>query len=225
MLEGVALSFPKRLLSSLMNSRDAITFSEMLWPDKVRGPWYVRAWWAHVDRDQPEPVGVWLWHGAAPDPADATGHAFIPLPGGPRPVVATAVRDLPMGTILAALRKDAAERMDHNRAIVAAADLPAELEYVRADLLGDRPFTVERGARGRPPTYNADHWAQVAAVYRAARRDPTNRAETQTVAGHFTVSRSTAAKWVAKCRALGLLRPTERGRAGERLATTDDKET
>lgn len=69
----------------------------------------------------------------------------------------------------------------------------------------------EPKARGRPRIYGPEHFAEVARVYREA--DARSRTPTRAVARHFGVSQAAAAKWVARCRELGLLPPTTRGKA------------
>jgi hypothetical protein len=73
---------------------------------------------------------------------------------------------------------------------------------------------------GRPPKYDLEHWQAVAQIYRDASAQ-SNRKPTRSVARHFKVTESAAAKWVAKCRDLGLLPKTTRGkvRAGDAVAT------
>jgi hypothetical protein len=71
--------------------------------------------------------------------------------------------------------------------------------------------------RGRPPLYGPEHFREVAEVYRSA--FAIGMPPTLAVAKRFTVTKSTAAKWIAKARALGLLPPTTRGRA--RVATPE----
>jgi hypothetical protein len=77
------------------------------------------------------------------------------------------------------------------------------------------------GADGRPlPTQEA--LAEVARVYQAAWRDGKN--PTVAVADRFTLSRSAAAKRVARARAAGLLPKTNQGRPkGGRIATRRTK--
>jgi hypothetical protein len=80
---------------------------------------------------------------------------------------------------------------------------------------GDYTATRRRG--GPPPKYGPEHFAEVARVYREAYSN--NRKPTRAVAQHFTrklrhgVSESAAAKWVFRCRNLGLLPQTTRGKA------------
>ncbi len=205
-----------------MTTRDAITFSDMLWPDERSGPWYVRAWWADVGAFQPEPVGVWLWNAALPDLEDPTGHAFTPLGDGPHPVTTTGVRDLNIAGVLAALRVKALEHQAQYRGYIETVPMSPEMEPHRADLLGTPAFTDERPARGRPVEHGPDHYVRVAEVYRAA--ELAGRPPTKAVADELHGSRSAAAKWVRKARDLGLLGPppTKPGIAGERRPT--DKE-
>ena len=79
---------------------------------------------------------------------------------------------------------------------------------------------------GRPPKYGPEHWQDVARIYREAYEKTPNRTPTRAVARHFSkvwkkqVSETAAAKWVARCRALGLLPKTTQGkpRAGDVVA-------
>ncbi len=64
---------------------------------------------------------------------------------------------------------------------------------------------------GRPPVYGPDHFVEVARVYREAYAR--NRTPTRAVATHFQTTEAAAAKWVARCRELGLLPPTTQGKA------------
>ncbi len=79
------------------------------------------------------------------------------------------------------------------------------------------------GKGGRPPMYGPEHFAKVAAIYAAVwRRGERSPGPTQAVADECDVSRSAAAKWVARAREMGLLAPTTRGRAG---ATVPEQKT
>jgi hypothetical protein len=66
---------------------------------------------------------------------------------------------------------------------------------------------------GRPPLYPPEHFAEVAQVYSQAYRSH-SRNPTLTVSKEFQVSRSTAAKWVARARKLGFLHGTRQRVAG-----------
>lgn len=70
------------------------------------------------------------------------------------------------------------------------------------------PLEAGLGRPGRPRELGAEHFAEVALVYSEAWRAG-SRAPTKAVQQHFGTSRSTAAKWVARARAIGLLPPTE----------------
>jgi len=77
----------------------------------------------------------------------------------------------------------------------------------------DWPFKPARvvGAKRLP----REHFERVAQAYRVAvQRDP--RAPIPQLAAVFATSLPTMARWVAKCRSMGLLGPAIRGRAGEK---------
>lgn len=72
---------------------------------------------------------------------------------------------------------------------------------------------------GRPRLWGDEHFREVADVYTRAMADgfpPTTAVRT-----HWNVSKSTAAKWVARCRDDGLLPKTSRGKARGAGAGTD----
>lgn len=86
--------------------------------------------------------------------------------------------------------------------------------------LGEVSQTIDRGElaevrrtlRESPGRrYGAEHFERVAQIYTA---HIGSGAPTQAVAHEFGISRTAAAKQVAKCRELGLLAPTRQGRAG-----------
>lgn len=66
---------------------------------------------------------------------------------------------------------------------------------------------------GGVPLYGPDHFAAVAETYRASFHAG-SAAPTKAVAQAFSVSRSTAAKWVARAREMGLLSAGVAGRPG-----------
>ncbi len=92
-----------------------------------------------------------------------------------------------------------------------------EADDVRERLEAGRP----PGRGGRPAQYSAEHWTEVARVYAKAwaHGDPPTKAVAERGPG-APVSKSTAAKWVARCRALGLLPQTSKGRASARKDDT-----
>lgn len=77
----------------------------------------------------------------------------------------------------------------------------------------EQDYTAGPSARrpGRPRKYGPEHFAEVARVYREAYAN--RKTPTRAVARHFKTSQTAAAKWVSKCRELGLLPKTRRGKA------------
>ena len=76
-----------------------------------------------------------------------------------------------------------------------------------------RVLGVQEHRRGGVPLYQPEHFASVAETYRAAFAAG-SAAPTKAVAQAFSVSRSTAAKWVARAREMGLLGEGVAGRPG-----------
>jgi hypothetical protein len=72
--------------------------------------------------------------------------------------------------------------------------------------------TTRRGRTGRPIERGPEHLAQVAKVYAHAYR--AGQRPTEAVRQEWQVSKTTAAKWVARAREAGLLGPTTQRRAG-----------
>jgi hypothetical protein len=79
---------------------------------------------------------------------------------------------------------------------------------------GERAHGGAASVRARRSRDDADHFADVAAVYLRGGRRPT-----MAVKEHFAVPYSTATKWVSRARALGLLESTSKGRANRRRPT------
>ena len=132
-------------------------------------------------------------------------------------LTATALRDVPLGAVV---RKALEYRRTELRAemeSIGASDPPEIRRSFERRLEAAEKAAGERrvGRRGKDPS----HYREVAEVYRAGFRfgNPT-----QAVAKHFTISRSTAATWVSRARALGFLDPTTKGRAGG-VPQADDK--
>jgi len=138
------------------------------------------------------------------------------FPGGlldevPHRIGAKVLRDLAPGKLLdewkAANRQRLDSFLDNYGTAAAASDLGRLLlgsveryETKRARVPGPR-------VSGLGPL----HWQAVAEVYRDALER--SEAPTKAVQEKFQASKSAAAKWVAKCRTLGLLPPTTRGRS------------
>jgi hypothetical protein len=135
-------------------------------------------------------------------------HVFID--DEPHRIDAKVLRELAPGRLLEEWKAANREKLDKFQRERGTA---AEASDLGRLLLG----LVERSEtkRGRMPGPRVSglgslHWKAVAEVYRDAleRGDP----PTQAVKAKWKVSKSAAAKWVAKCRALGLLPATSRGR-------------
>ena len=96
------------------------------------------------------------------------------------------------------------------------------LHQQRLQGMRDWPFKPAQvvGARRLPE----EHFERVAQAYRVAiERDP--RAPIPQLAAVFATSLPTMARWVAKCRSMGLLGPAIRGRAGEKPTTKRGKKS
>ncbi len=131
--------------------------------------------------------------------------------GGPEPITSTFLRSLPVASVV-------------DKALGDHLDFLTDVAE-RGGAIGMSEDTRERAAKARrrwerwtasrrggpTPKYGPEHFEAIAATYTdalAARKPPTRE-----VARHFQVSESTAAKWVARARALGLLPKTTKGKA------------
>jgi hypothetical protein len=116
----------------------------------------------------------------------------------PEPITTELLRRIPLAylinqTLQKAVRSYEAASNWESFGPVARARLPAA------------KAAIEKPKRpGRPPEYGDDHYAEVAAVYRA---HSGGHSPTKAVMEHFGVSKSAAAKWVAEARKRSLLEP------------------
>ena len=210
------------------------------WPDPVDGPFDVWTTVAIID-GRPEVVGVEMW---AVDPAAlpkrvthlAKAEAERHWPRYPEPSwdsregpIRSKDLRLPLGRIVA-------DYMARQRGIAKAWTTPGRMAKARQTLEGSATVTDEPGfwetpkaqaaARhivdltdeARPkkagrPSLPAAHYVEVAKVYTEALRNGAN--PRAAVKEHFHVSKSSAAKWVYRCRLapLNLLAKTSPGRA------------
>jgi hypothetical protein len=196
--------------------------STQRWQPDPDGPaWLVTVHWSIID-GRHEPVGLEVRSYTADSDEKFTwgrpdlGAGRVPPRDEAHGVVTSSLlRSLPLGSILEDALRSAAG------SVAVVADDLREVgrpfwEGPEADELRDRFRAGQTSGRGgRPRLYDAEHWSEVAKVYTEAWRstDERRRAPTRAVAEHFTVAKSTAAKWVARCRDLGLLPPTSKGRA------------
>lgn len=180
------------------------------WPDEVRGPWGVRANWVMVN-GRPECVGLVIWHGAdqgTNSPMEYQPHAQDAL----KPITATGIAELPIATIIDRLRRAARDHWRENQADLRRLFPHWEPDDPRLEPVED--FEEAEARPGAPRRYDRAHYLEVAQTYLKAWQEEGN--PTQAVADHFGVSRSAAAKWVAKARSaeLQLLSPAAHGKSG-----------
>ena len=181
-----------------------------------RGPWWVYLRFGEV-AGRIECIGVEVM--GNPDGKDQA------------PLTALAVRRLPVGRLVDRARREYRERLQAASGLDPSPgdwnpDTPQEerqpiLDQLRAGIrarlpLVEREFASER--KGRPSLYGPEHFARVVEVYLKTLSAGGN--PTAEVARRFGVTRSAAAKWVARAREMGLLPPTTRGRAGAIPAPT-----
>lgn len=128
----------------------------------------------------------------------------VPKPA--HPITAVGIR-LPLGRLLS----EYVNRRRRTDAILAEAHpmsgIPAALRREASRRLRALDATAKAKSPGRPQLYDSAHFKRVASCYE--RGLPTG---TRAVAEEFNVSKSAAAKWVARARELGLLPATVRGR-------------
>ena len=182
------------------------------WPDPVSGPYSMRVSVALVD-GRPEVVGVEFW-GANPSDFVPTRRRFRHLRSTDA-ITSTAIR-IPLRELLTKLLS---EFQRDSELIVESTTASPRLKDSVAQRQVHMPTDAPR--RGRRPRYGPPFFAQVAQVYTEAmgRRE----APTVAVAKWGQVNKSTAAKWVSKARALGLLPPTSRGRAAVHFEPTKEE--
>lgn len=211
--KGLDDTFPE-----LYDNEVDVERSSFRWPRNPPGPWFIELEWAPVE-------------GRAEVVTFTVGSV-----GRKQPVTASDLREIPFATIVredrakkvARLRKMAGDtrtvadlRRDYQSILRAAGEAPQGPQP--DDPGGDRRLSdgaTERaalyekagGRGGRPKQYDDAHWAEVATTY--TRAFNAGNTPTTAVARKWSVNPSTAGKWVAKCRALGLLVPTTQGRPG-----------
>lgn len=172
---------------------DTESSSWVVWPDPDDGPLYVEVRWRMLG-------GRW----------ECVGLSIEFAPGVPeRPLTTTDVRSLAMTELL----RRAAEELQTD--LFCTYRYPDHLtkdggRFGRfVDGLIDAADTPRKP--GRPPL-PLEKLEKVARVYREAFAE--RKPPTIAVAKKFVIGHSTAATWVSKCRAAGLLGPTTKGQAG-----------
>lgn len=178
-----------------------------LWPDPDRGPWHVTLYWSLID-GRTECTGLEIRSDRFTDePGSSRWAKPQDWHGQPRPLTTSVLREFPLGRFVDETKRAAA------RFLGWWSDLePDRQRELRARARQFMAGTRQGRKGGRPPEYGPDHWAKVAATYADAYR--LGGRPTDTVARTFKVSPSTASNWVARCRQMGLLAPTSRGKPG-----------
>lgn len=87
-------------------------------------------------------------------------------------------------------------------------DEPEELDWSR----WREPEKPKRKRAGRPPVYGPEHYAEVAEVARTARAS--GKSARRAIAERWSMSETTADKWMREARRLGLLEPYRRPPGG-----------
>jgi hypothetical protein len=196
------------------------------WTDRSGRVWTVRLGWAGL-----------------PDRLQCVAMDLRPAADEPEPLTATLLRDLPLGRLiegsrrvmtaqlaiagsdLETLKKLAAARMTNPlvRRMIDAAIESSEAARQRARDGVEAIVGAIEQPKGRRPLYDDEHFKKVADVYLASWRSGSPN-PTKDVADHesFRVTRSTAAKWVARARSLGYLAETTQGRPSGPPVTEGD---
>lgn len=191
------------------------------WPDPDEGPWRIVVWW-RLQHGAMEPVGLnitsWAdqhWGYSEDDRREMAsglplGEDDVPFP----PIDSRVLKDLPIGAIVAASREKLLQ--------ILSAEHPdfrwfsqEQNDYFRTIKGGLKSLYAEASA-SKPPSgrdLGDDHYRSVAETYAQAVK--TGHPPTAAVAERFTISKSAAAKQVARARERGFLPKTSRGRVGK----------
>jgi hypothetical protein len=189
---------PKPKTHSLTSRRSFLGY-----PDRERGPFMVAAHWIEQD-GRTIPVGVEVWKGVHPLPAQ--GEVGELGSGTLQGLEATDLRQIPLATILS-------ELWDMQKAASEAAHaLVEETRPGWGDWLEPQNY---KGRYRRVSPDDLETFRQVAAVYQEEMRSPGRKRPTDSVAQHFGVSHSAAAKWVKRARELGLMPGTSPGKPSD----------
>ncbi|MGH2462706.1 MAG: hypothetical protein ACRDFZ_03660 [Candidatus Limnocylindria bacterium] len=119
-------------------------------------------------------------------------------------ITAAALRRFPIGELMARARR---AQLALNQWVARA--MPGRREEAIALATA---WEQAHAGRSGPKGYGVEHFAEVATIYQ--REAVLGNRPTQAVANHFVVSKSAAAKWVARARTMGLLPPARKGKAG-----------
>lgn len=184
---------------------------ELYWPDPEKGPYLVGVTLEAIN-ERLEIVGVEFW-GREPD---ETVWSNEPPDGEAHPITSTAIR-LPLERIATEALKRLRQDVEVEWNYAGLGEQPDAMNEWRQRVNTNLGKLKGTKPTGRPPEYGEEHFAAVAAEYNAAFAAHLN--PTGAVAEKFNVSKSAAAKWVHRCRVMGLLPPTSRGRSAATRTT------
>ncbi len=195
--------------------------TEILWPDPKSGPYVVRLVVTELNGrlecTTVEMRTLFLPSFFIEPPEPPAGYTKTTRS---KPVTASALRSVPLGKLVNEYLKElrAAGPSVASRRVVsgtaddhreAADDLAGRHTESEAEAIQQLASEPRRGGR---KGHGDDHYAAVAEVYATAWTDGVH--PTEAVAEHWTVAKTTAAKWVSRARELGFLEPTTKGRPG-----------
>lgn len=133
-----------------------------------------------------------------------------------QPVTTSLWRSINIGSLTARARREVMKQIRAHVEAEEAQQLDADEAWIRDEVLADAKKLIasesERRKPGRPPLHGPEHFKRVAEVYSDAWK--AGKAPTQAVVRRFTVSASTAAKWISRARREGYLGPTTQGKGG-----------
>jgi hypothetical protein len=171
----------------------------LLWPDERTGPWLIVVTWADIE-GRIEPVGLDLRSYREREGDKAWPRVLPTWDQGPSILATTTLRELPIATIVADLRRERrAAHAEFTDWLAAQPEWQSDADKAAVERL-----------RGAGTRRSAAHLAEVARVYQHAW--DTGQAPTRAVAEHFTISQSAAAKRVSRARQAGYLPITTRGK-------------
>lgn len=145
--------------------------------------------------------------GQRPDVRMEYGSRGLPL----KKITSSLIRDIPLASLVDQYIKDVhlQERMEMDAGATNYLPEFEEWKQRAKEVLKGLEAAKETKKGGRPG-HPPEHYAEVAEIYARAYKE--RRSPLVAIQDHFSISKSTAAKWVSRCRELGLLPPTERGK-------------
>lgn len=177
------------------------------WPDRDEGPVRVEIHLQVLD-GRIECVGLLIGY-LLSYPEDGGGDLPVPPRSDPQSLTAEVLRKLSLPDLIGRAIEgldDPKEEMDRADPSGTFSDSRFAQDWIAEIMPAIQQRSKRTGRKGHPPEF----WVNVAAIYRQAHSE--RRYPTKAVAEELNVSKSTAAKYVAKARGLGILPPTTRGK-------------